>query len=234
MSDPAARETAAERVFSLIEAGDVAALRALLAEDPSAAAARRADGLSAVLWARYQDELEAVSALLEANPRLDVFEAAAVGRTDVLRAALDRNPKLAVEFAPDGFTALGLASFFGHREAVKLLLDRGARVNDASRNQMRVAPIHSALAGSDSAIADLLLNAGADVNAVQADGYTPLHEAAQNGDQAMAERLVGAGADPRARLDDGSTTPADSARRAGHGPLAAWLDGLSTQPPEAP
>lgn len=233
MSDPAAREKAAERVFSLIEAGDVAALRALLAEDPSAAAARRADGLSAVLWARYQDSLDALAVLLDADPGLDVFEAAAVGRTDVLRAELDRNPGLAVEYAPDGFTALGLASFFGHREAVKLLLDRGARVNDVSRNRMRVAPIHSALAGSDSATADLLLAAGADVNAVQADGYTPLHEAAQNGDQAMAERLVAAGADPRARLDDGST-PADSARLAGHGRLAEWLDGLTTDPPEAP
>jgi ankyrin repeat protein len=177
--------------------------------------------------------MEAVSVLLEADPGLDIFEAAAMGRTDVLRAELDRNPGLAVAFAPDGFTALGLACFFGHREAVKLLLDRGAQVNDASRNRMRVAPLHSALAGSDSAIADLLLAAGADVNAVQADGYTPLHEAAQNGDHAMVERLVGAGADPQARLDDGST-PAASARRAGHGPLAEWLDGLSNQPPEAP
>jgi uncharacterized protein len=232
VSDPAARDTAAERVFALIEASDVTELRAVLADDPSAAEARRADGMSALLWACYQDEMEAVSALLDANPRLDVFEAAALGRTDVLRAELDRNPGLALEFAEDGFTALGLASFFGHREAVELLLSRGARVNDASRNRMRVAPLHSALAGSDIAIADLLLAAGADVNAVQADGYTPLHEAAQNGDQAMAERLVAAGADAQARLDDGST-PADSARRAGHGPLAKWLHGLSTQPPEA-
>lgn len=233
MADPVARDTAAERVFSLIEAGDLAALRALVADDPSAAAARRADGMSAVLWARYQDALDALAILLEADPGLDVFEAAAVGRTDVLRAELDRNPGVAVEFAPDGFTALGLASFFGHPEAVKLLLERGARVNDASRNRMRVAPLHSALAGSDRGIADLLLAAGADVNAVQADGYTPLHEAAQNGDRDMVERLVAAGADRQARLDDGSM-PADSARRAGHGPLAELLDDLSTQRPEAP
>lgn len=237
MSDPAAhdtgRDTAAERVFSLIEAGEVGALRALLADHPSAAEARRADGMSALLWARYQDELDAVAALLEANPRLDVFEAAALGHPEVLRAELDRDPNLAVAYSPDGFTALGLASFFGNREGVELLLARGARVNDASQNRMRVAPLHSALAGTDPTIADLLLAAGADVNAVQADGYTPLHEAAQNGDRAMAERLVAAGADPQARLDDGST-PADSARRAGHAPLAEWLAGLSTRPPEAP
>lgn len=233
MADPAVRDAVAERVFSLIEAGDVATLRALLADDPSAAEARRADGMSALLWARYQDEMEAASALLDADPRLDVFEAAALGRNQALRGELERDPELSIAFSPDGFTALGLASFFGNREGVEVLLSRGARVNDASRNRMRVAPLHSALAGSDTTIAEHLLAAGADVNAVQADGYTPLHEAAQNGDQAMAERLVAIGADPRARLDDGST-PADSARRAGHGPLAEWLDGLSTQPPEAP
>jgi ankyrin repeat protein len=225
MADATGSTASAERVFSLIEQGDVGALRALLADDPAAAEVRRADGLSALLWARYNNELDAVAALLKANPRLDVFEAAAFGRNDAVGAELDRDPELAIAYSPDGFTALGLASFFGNRDGVELLLTRGARVNDASRNRMRVAPLHSALAGNDTTIAELLLVAGADVNAVQADGYTPLHEAAQNGDQVMAERLVAAGADPRARLDDGST-PADSARRAGHEALASWLEGL--------
>ena len=225
MSDLGSRDATAERVFSLIEAGDAGPLRALLADHPAAAEARRADGMSALLWALYNNEPEAVSVLLEANPRLDVFEAAALGRTDALRAELDRDPDLAVGISPDGFTALGLACFFGNREGAELLLARGARVNDASRNRMRVAPLHSALAGNDTTIAELLLAAGADVNAVQADGYTPLHEAAQNGDRAIAERLVAAGADPQARLDDGST-PADSARRSGHEAMASWLEGL--------
>lgn len=225
MSKRMAPSSLTERVFALIEAGDATALRGLLSEDPSAAEARRADGISAVLWARYQAEHEALEALLAVSPRLDVFEAAAVGRTDVLREKLAADSGLEVAFAPDGFTALGLASFFGHREAVELLLANGARVNDASRNRMRVAPLHSALAGAHTEIAELLLSAGADVNAVQADGYTPLHEAAQNGDQTMVERLVAAGADTRARLDDGST-PADSARKAGHEALAEHLERL--------
>jgi ankyrin repeat protein len=212
-----------DRVFELIEAGDVSGLRELLASDPAAAASRRPDGTSAVLFARYQFELDAVEALLAANPPLDVFDAAAVGRTGVVRDELARDPALAVAFAPDGFTALGLASFFGHLDAAALLIEAGARVNDASRNAMRVAPLHSALAGGHAEIVELLLAAGADVNAVQADGYTPLHEAAQNGDQVLSERLVAAGADPLARLDDGST-PAESARKAGHEQLANWLD----------
>jgi ankyrin repeat protein len=219
-----------DRVFELIGAGDIAGLRTLLASDPSLAASRRADGMSAVLWARYQFELEAVEALLAAKPPLDGFEAAAIGRTQDLRELLLRDPDLATAFAPDGFTALGLASFFGHRESAEALLAAGARVNDASRNEMRVAPLHSALAGGHTDIVELLLAAGADVNAVQADGYTPLHEAAQNGDQPMAERLVTAGARPDGRLDDGST-PADSARKAGHTALADWLDALAGSSP---
>ena len=219
-----------DRVFELIDAEDVAGLRELLAADPSAAESRRSDGTSAVLWARYRFDLNAVEALLAARPRLDAFEAAAVGRNDALHVALEHDPAVATAFAPDGFTALGLASFFGHGEAVRLLLAAGARVNDASQNPMRVAPLHSALAGGHTEIAELLLEAGADVNAVQADGYTPLHEAAQNGDLAMAQRLVAAGASPTARLDDG-TTPSQSARKAGHDALAAWLEGQEAAEP---
>jgi ankyrin repeat protein len=144
---------------------------------------------------------------------------------DVVRAELARDSDLAVAFAADGFTALGLASFFGHCDTVEALLAAGARVNDHSRNPMRVAPLHSALAGGHGEVTELLLAAGADVNAVQADGYTPLHEAAQNGDLAMVQRLVAAGANPAARLDDGSL-PADSARARGHVHVAAWLTAL--------
>ena len=213
------------KVFDLITAGDVAGLRSLVQANPAAAAARRPDGVSAVLWARYQFEFEALDVLLTAGPPLDAFEAAAIGRLDALGAALDRDPSVATAYAADGFTALGLASFFGHRDAVRLLLARGARVNDASRNAMRVTPLHSALAGGDAEITEMLLTAGADVNVVQADGFTPLHEAAQNGDQSLAARLVEAGARPDARLDNGSAA-ADLARHAGHTVLADWLESL--------
>jgi len=226
-------DTTATRVFDLIEAEDGEGLRALLADDPAAAGAHRADGLSAVRFARYQFALDALDVLLAAEPHLDVFDAAAAGQTDALRAVLDADPSTATAFATDGFTALGQAAFFGHLDGAELLLARGARVNDPSRNPMRVIPLHSSLAGGHDAIAERLIAAGSNVNAVQADGYTPLHEVAQNGNRAMAERLLAAGADPRARLDSGAT-PADSARRAGHAALADYLDDANSARDKGP
>jgi ankyrin repeat protein len=99
---------------------------------------------------------------------LDVFEAAAVGRTERLRELLDEDPSLANAWAEDGFQPLGLASFFGHVDAVRLLLERGADVNSPSRNEMKVMPLHSAAAtqhpGARYELAKLLLEHGADPN----------------------------------------------------------------------
>jgi len=139
-------------LFAAIADGDVERVQALVAAHPEAAAIRREDGVSAVLWARYQYELEVLDVLLAANPPLDVFEAAAIGHTEAVRAALARDPGLATAYAPDGFTALGLAAFFGHRDVAGLLIGAGAPINEPSRNLMHVAPLHSALAGRHEAI----------------------------------------------------------------------------------
>jgi ankyrin repeat protein len=153
--------------------------------------------MSDVLQAVYRgnrDEAER----LAAGRELDVFEAAALGRTDRLRELLDDDPACANARAEDGFQPLGLASFFGHPEAARLLVERGAEVNSASRNQMKVMPLHSAVATSDPAaryeLAELLLEAGADPNAVQQDQFTPLMAADHHGDERLRAILVEHGA----------------------------------------
>jgi ankyrin repeat protein len=108
-------------------------------------------------------------------------------------------------YAADGFFPLGLAAFFGHEEAVRLLLARGANPNLAARNAMKVAAIHAATAAGSFGIARLLIEAGADVNAVQQAGFTPLHAAAMTGQVDLAKLLLDRGADPGARTDDGRT-----------------------------
>jgi uncharacterized protein len=153
--------------------------------------------MSDVLQAIYRgdgDEAER----LAAGKELDVFEAAALGRTERLRELLDTDPSLANAWADDGFQPLGLASFFGQPDAARLLLERGADVNSTSRNAMKVMPLHSAAAARDAnvryEIAQLLLDAGADPNARQQDEYTPLMAADQHGDTRLRELLLAHGA----------------------------------------
>ena len=198
-------------VFELIEAGDKDALAEALSADPGLAGERNADGLSPVLYALYNGKGDLVEPLLEANPSLDVFDAAAVGRTRGLEELLDAEPELVGSWSKDGFTALHLAAFFGEEEAAKILLERGAEVNLVAHNaNIHVTPLHSAAAGSHPGIVKLLLEHGADPNAAQDGGFTPLHSAAQNDDRESAEALLEAGADPSLTSDEGKT-PADVA-----------------------
>ncbi len=128
--------------------------------------------------------------------------------------------------SPDGFTALHLAAFFGRPPVVRLLLDRGADPNTWATGGLRVQPLHSAVAGGDEAVAAMLVEAGADVNAAQDGGYTPLMGAAQNGLAATVALLLAEGADPKA-LNEDVLTAADLAERAGHAEIAASLRATS-------
>ena len=153
--------------------------------------------MSDVLQAVYRGDNEEAERLA-AGRELDIFEAAALGRTDRLRELLDDDPARANAWAEDGFQPLGLASYFGHAEAARLLVERRAEVNSASRNEMKVMPLHSAVATNDAQaryeIAALLLEAGADPNAVQQDQFTPLMAADHHGDERLRAILVEHGA----------------------------------------
>jgi ankyrin repeat protein len=209
-------------MMAAVAVGDTDAVARLLAEDVSLASARGDDGVSAVLLARYRFDRATMDALLAADPELDVFEAAALGRLDRLKERLATVPGASAAFSPDGFTALHLAAFFGKTEAVHILLDAGASVTTYTQNAFANQPLHAAAAGRHVEVCRLLLAAGADVNATQHGDYTPLHEAAQHGDDEMVELFMSAGADPTMSVSDGGT-PAHLAEAAGHHDVANRL-----------
>jgi len=157
--------------------------------------------MSELLEALYRGDDERVSELLSGDPELNVFEAASFGRTDRLRELLDEDPATANAFGDDGFQPLGLACFFGHVEAARLLLERGADPSSLARNEhLQVSPLHSASASEskDEAtryeLCELLLDHGADPNLEQGGGFTALDSARQNGDERLERLLLDRGA----------------------------------------
>src|SRR5512147_1742765 len=184
----------ADEIIEAVKAGDEDRVKTLLAADPSLASARNARGETPVLAAVYRMQASLVRLLIAAGANLDIFEAVAVGSPERVESLVSGDPSLVNLFAADGFTPLGLASFFGHAGIVAFLLSKGADVNMAAKNDLGVAPLHSAAAGRHGEIVRLLLDHGSDVNARQQSGYTALHSAAHNGDTDMVRLLLERGA----------------------------------------
>jgi uncharacterized protein len=159
-----------ERLFDAISADDGDAVAELLEARPDLAGARNKDGLSPVLQALYNGRNALVDILLDANPPLDVFDAAAVGRTRGLEELLEADPELARAWSPDGFTALHYAAFFGQEDAARVLLDHGAAPRVVSTHrEIRVAPVQSAAAGGHDSIVRLLLEHGAELDDLETE-----------------------------------------------------------------
>jgi ankyrin repeat protein len=157
--------------------------------------------MSNILEAIYAGKSHEAERLAEGR-ELTIFEAAALGRTARLRQLLDEDSSGANAFGDDGFHPVGLACFFGHVEAAKLLMERGADVNALSRNeQIQTAAIHAAAASqTDEAtrfeLVKLALEHGADPNLPQGSGFRAIDAARQNGDSRVERLLVEHGATP--------------------------------------
>jgi ankyrin repeat protein len=210
-------------LIDAIKGGEADRVGELLMADPGLATATDEAGVPAVLVALYHRQGAIAERLASAKGELDLLEAAALGRPARAEAILEAEPSRAGERSADGFTALHLACFMGQPECARILVEAGADVNAVADNPPRVRPLHSAVASRQSAIAEMLLDHGAEVDARQQAGYTSLHAAALHGDEPLVRLLLDRGADPRLTADDG-TDAAGFARKGGFEDLAGRLE----------
>jgi ankyrin repeat protein len=138
---------------------------------------------------------------------VSILDAVTAGDVDrvrkLLAAGADCN-----ERSGEGATALMLASYAGNLGMVKTLIDAGADVNarDEGGWSALMKSAHNAeLDRGFADVAQVLIEAGADVEAPIGYGVRPLMLAAGYGETAVVETLLRAGADVLARNEGGLT-----------------------------
>jgi len=134
----------------------------------------------------------------------EIHNAAGAGDLKKVKEILDSNPneieaKLGVNHmgsnAEVDVTPLSVAAAAGKADVVKLLLERGARINCGLDAYPSAYPLHEAARHGHLDMARFLLDHGAQVNAAgTVDGTTALHLACQGGHAEMAEFLLEKGA----------------------------------------
>jgi hypothetical protein len=135
------------------------------------------------------------------------------GNTERCKQLLDdgMDPNHSANDFDRGRPPLLTATRRGYTEIVRLLLEKGAQVNDASAGSGESA-LHIAAWNGYAQITHILLRQGADVHARNHQGKTPLHHAATQARVQVARTLMDAGAKETER-DNFFETPLDAVRQ---------------------
>jgi uncharacterized protein len=193
-------------LFDAVRSGELSRVKSLLDSEPSLASARNEFGVSAILTSIYSGRPGIRDLLLSYEPRLDLQDAAAIGRLDRVEDIVGENPALANTYSSDGFPIVALASVFGHFETARYLAGHGADINAAATNGTGYNALTGAVTSGHVELVKWLLESGANANYKYGPGYTPLLTAAANGRLEIFKLLLNHGADPAAKTNDGKST----------------------------
>ncbi|MBY0505961.1 MAG: ankyrin repeat domain-containing protein [Bryobacteraceae bacterium] len=220
------------------ERRDTAARNQLLAQGANVNAAQ-VDGATALHWAVFHDDAEAVTALLRAGAKANTLNrygvpplaaactnGNAVIMNQLLAAGADPNAEL-----KGGETMLMLAARAGHVDAVKALLARGAKVD--ARERLGQTALMWAAAEGHTAVVVALLEAKTDLHAAAESGHEAFFYAIRAGHQETVRALLAAGADAKTLLRSTKgprVTPLSLAVLNGHFELAIALVDAGADP----
>lgn len=182
----------AKEFLSAVQARDAPRARALLDADPDLARARGPDGTSELLLACYAGAEEVAETLLARGARLDVLEAAALGRVERVRDLVKADPALLAARSPERWTPLHLATQFGWRDVAALLVQQGADPDEAGAGGYTALHLAAGIGRVD--LVELLLGRGASVKAEADDGRTPLAVAVEQRHAPVVQLLRSRGA----------------------------------------
>lgn len=184
-----------------VELGRPEHVRGLLEDrlDPNGA---QPDGMTALHWAAYRDNLETAALLIKSGADPDAQNR--YGVTPLYLACVNGNGpmvELLVTAGADpngaqrgGETVLMTAARTGKVDAVRVLLNRGAEVGAREAIGAQTALMWASAEGH-AGVVRLLLKSGASVEARLASGFTPLLFAVREGRIEAMEALLEAGAD---------------------------------------
>ena len=209
-------------LFDAIRQGELARVQSLIDADASLVSAKNDSGVSAVLSATYFGRKDIRDLLLARGAKLELQDAAAVGRLDRVKEIVAANPALANSSSSDGFPIVALAAFMGHLDIARYLKEKGADVNAVATNGSGYNALTGAVTAGHADVVAWLLQSGADANYRYGPGYTPLHAAAANGHLEVVKLLLAHGADATAKSNDGKSALALAEERK-HAAIAEFL-----------
>ena len=206
---------AKEDFLKAVRERDVATVKRMLAADASLANGAVEKALFVLVKGEGflpPEKNEVLKAVIAARPKLDLYEAAAVGTAEQVAAMLRTDPAAARATSPLGWSALHYAAFAGNVATARVLLDAGADLHMRAKTRFRNTPLQVALLTGEYGTAKLLLERGADPLDRQAEGFAPIHEAAFLGRADLVQLLLDHGAELDARSNDGRTALSEAER----------------------
>ena len=166
--------------------GDFDAVVRLLDEHPNLIEAQSSWQETAIEAAAQTGNVQITEYLLERGAKLDICTAAMLGKSDMVKALLDRDPELVEAVGAHGIPVLYFPVITGQEQTAEVLFDAGADLNAGDGS---LTPLHGAVVFDNPAMVEWLLEKGARVDVVDHEGHTPLQIAVANDRTTLVEML---------------------------------------------